>query len=150
MSKILKSIVGLVIISSTIGLAAAPAKAESKPAQCQRFGQALVTFSQQLKSAAQRDPNQSYSANMDRLLSGSEQALKQLQSRKFSDPKIRGFQQNTLNIMTRFHNNIIDASKMAERHDRPATDRAVNKMMADLQPLEQMAKQANPYCGWHK
>jgi hypothetical protein len=149
MSKVFKSIVGLAIITSSIGLAATPAKAESKPAQCQRFGQALSALSQHLVSA-RRNPNLSRDANTDRLLVASEKGLKQLQSRQFSDPKIRGFQQTTLNTMTRFHNNIITLVEVSERNDRPAVDRALQQLSTSLKPLDSLSKQVDAYCGRSK
>jgi hypothetical protein len=147
MSKIFKSIVGLVIIGAAIGLAAAPAKAESKTAQCQRFKQATTVFGNQY-SKIKRDPNQSYSANMDRFLSNSENALKRFQVQQFSDPKIRGFQQGTLDIMVRFHNDLIDIAEAAERRDSQGYASAYTKMLSGLQLSgNQVEKQYKAYCG---
>jgi hypothetical protein len=149
MSKILNGLVGLLIISSSIGLAATPAHAESKAAQCQRFNQASRSFGKQL-SSIQRDPNQNYSANVDRLLSSSETGLKQFQAQQFSDPKIRGFQQSTLNIMVQFHNDMITTAEAVERNDHAAFARDYKQMMSALQPLKQLSKQYESYCGRSK
>ncbi len=146
MSKILKSIVGLAIITSAIGLTATPAQAESKAAQCKRFDQAGRVFGQRLYSL-RRDPNQNYTANIDRLISNSETGLKQFQAQKFSDPKIRGFQQSTLNIMVQFHNDMITTAESVERRDRAAFTGNYKQMMSALQPLKQLSKQYEAYCG---
>jgi membrane-bound lytic murein transglycosylase len=149
MSKVFKSIVGLLIVSSSLAFAATPAKAESKTAQCQRFNQASRSFGKQL-SSIQRDPNQNYSANVDRLLSNSETGLKQFQAQQFSDPKIRGFQQSTLNIMVQFHNDMITTAEAVERNDHVAFTRDYKQMMSALQPLKQLSKQYESYCGRSK
>jgi hypothetical protein len=146
MSKILNGLVGLVIIGGAIGIAAAPAHAESKAAQCQRFKQANLIFAKQLASI-KRDPNQGYSANADRYLSASEAGLKQFQMQQFSDPKIRGFQQGALNLYVQAHNNMISLFEARERHDRPGTTSAYNQLIADLQPIGPLDKQAVAYCG---
>ncbi len=146
MSKVLKSIAGLVIIISAIGLTATSAKAESKAAQCKRFDQAGRVFGQRL-SSVRRDPNKNYSANIDRWISSSETGLKQFQAQKFSDPKIRGFQQSTLNIMVQFHNDMITTAESIERRDRAAFTGNYKQMMSALQPLKQLNQQYEAYCG---
>jgi hypothetical protein len=149
MSKILNGLVGLVIIGGAISFAATPAHAESKAAQCQRFKQANVIFAKQLASI-KRDANQGYSANTDRYLSVSEAGLRQFQMQQFSDPKIRGFQQGALNLYVQAHNNTISLFEARERHDRPAFNSAYKQMLADLQPIGPLDKQAVAYCGRSK
>jgi hypothetical protein len=149
MSKILKSIVGLVIVSASIGLAAAPVRAESKAAQCKRLDQAMTVFGKQFLSV-KRDPNRNYSENVDRLLSTSERALKQFQAQKFSDPTIRGFQQTTLNVFVNVHNGTINVAEAVERRDRNAADRAYKQVLADLQPLQPLGEKYEAYCGRSK
>jgi hypothetical protein len=149
MSKIFKSIVGLVIVGAAIGLAAAPAKAESKAAQCKRFEQVGQTFNKQFLGV-KRDPNRNYSENINRLVNTSEKALKQFQAQKFSDPKIRGFQQTSLNVFVRFHNGMITTAEAYERNDRPAADRAYKQMMSELEALRPLGKQYDAYCSRSK
>jgi hypothetical protein len=146
MSKILKSIVGLAIITSTIGLAATPAKAESKAAQCKRFDQAMTIFGQQLDSI-RYDENQSSTANYDRLLSTSKKELKQLQRKQFSDSKIRGFQQRALNTFVNVHNNISNAADAADRNDRAGYERIYAQLKPTIQPIRQLRKEFDKYCG---
>jgi hypothetical protein len=149
MSKVIKSIVGLCLISASIGLAASPAKAESKAAQCKRFDQAMTVFGNQFLSV-KRGPNRDYSEHVDRLLSTSERALKQFQAQKFSDPTMRGFQQTTLNVFVTVHNDTITVVEAVERRDRNATDRAYKQVLADLQPLQPLGKKYEAYCGRSK
>jgi hypothetical protein len=146
MSKMLKSIVGLVIVGATIGLAAAPAKAESKIAQCKRFDQAMTVFNQQF-SSKQETIGQSRTAKLDLLLNNSEKALKQLQSRQFSDPKIRSFQQSALNVFVQFHNDMADATNAIDRQNRPAAETAFKRMLLAENRLKQLDQRFHGYCG---
>jgi hypothetical protein len=146
MSKILKSIVGLAIISSSIGFAATPAKAESKASQCQRFGQAMITFNQQFSNVtSQRSSNPA--ASIYQLVDASGKGLKQLQSRKFDDPKIRGLQQTALNVYVTFHNDMIGVAEAVERRDRVAAIQAYEKMMTAIEPEAKFRQQYVAYCG---
>jgi hypothetical protein len=147
MSKILKSIVGLAIIGSSLAFAATPAKAESKVAQCRRFGQAVATFGNQLPDV-KRD--QDYSSQMSQWLSASEAGLKQLQSQKFTDPKIRSFQQSTLNVFVQTHNDMISLVESAERRDRSGYMVAAKQIDQDLKAFKPLGKSINAYCGRSK
>jgi hypothetical protein len=147
MSKVFKSIVGFAIISSAIGLTAVPAKAESKVSQCQRFDQSMTTFMHQLDNADHHQPPSVY---LNSLLSSSEKELKQLQSRQFSDPKIRGFQQKALNTLVAFHNNVINAADAVDRHDRAGFDSAFNQVRSSVQPIKSLRKEFDNYCGQPK
>jgi hypothetical protein len=131
MSKVLKSIVGLVIISSAIGLAAAPAKAESKAAQCQRFNHAMVDFDRQF-AGVHYESGQNPTENVNQILDVSAAALKQLQSRKFSDPKVRGLQQTALNIYVRLHNNMVDMRDGFAQGDHAAATQAYKQYATNL------------------
>jgi hypothetical protein len=146
MSKMLKSIVGLAIISSAIGLAAAPAKAESKAAQCQRFGQSMVTFSRQL-AAVQSQSNRDLVPSLDRWLQTSNQGLKRMQSMQFSDPKIRGFQQTALNVYVDLHNTMSGLADALERHDRDGARNAYQGLFTAIQPETQLKQDYRAYCG---
>jgi hypothetical protein len=146
MSKILKSIVGLAIITSTIGLAATPAQAESKAAQCKRFDQTMITFTQQLDSA-KFDRSQNPSAFFKRWLSTSEKGLKQLQSKQFSNPKIRGFQQTALNIFVDVHNNVIGGAEAFDKRDRAAFENSYQQVSAASKPVIKLRRQFDAYCG---
>jgi hypothetical protein len=146
MSKILKSIVGLVIISSTIGLAAAPAKAESKPAQCQRFGQTMIAFTKPISSISNNRSNNS-TANANQLLSVMGTGLKKLQRSQFSDPKIRGFQQSALNLYAGLHDNLATVMDAAERKDQATAINAYQQLLAGIEPEARLQKQFVAYCG---
>jgi hypothetical protein len=146
MSNVLKSIVGLVVISSAIGFTAAPAHAESKASQCQRFGQAMLTFNQQFSNVkSQRSSNPA--ASINQLIEASGKGLKQLQSRKFDDPKIRGLQQTALNLYVTFHNDMINVAEAVERRDRNAAIQAYNQMMTAIEPEAKFRQQYGAYCG---
>jgi hypothetical protein len=147
MSKILKSIVGLVVVGAAIGLAAAPAKAESKAAQCKRLERSIVAFGRQLPDMK---PNQNYSSHMSQWLAASETGLKQLQSQKFSDPKIRSFQQSTLNVFVQAHNSMIGLVESVERRDRSGYTVAANQISEDLKPLKPLGQRVEAYCGRSK
>jgi hypothetical protein len=149
MSNILKSIVGLAIITSTIGLAAAPAKAESKAAQCKRFDQAVSSFNKQF-SNFKRDPNQPYSANADRFLSNSESAIKRFQAQQFTDPKIRSFQQSTLNSFVQLHNGMVSRAEAGEKHDRQSYIAASQQIEQDVKQLGPLSRKVESYCGRSK
>jgi hypothetical protein len=147
MFKIFKSIVGLAIVGATVGLAATPAKAESKTAQCVRLGQAVSTFGKQLPHM---QPGQSRSSNIARYLNASEAGLKKMQAQKFSDPKIRRFQQSVLNIFVQAHNDMISLVEAGERRDRPAFINASNRIDQDLAALNPLGNQVEAYCGRSK
>ncbi len=149
MSKVLKSIVGLVIVGATIGLAAAPAKAESKAAQCKRFDQAVSSFNKQF-SNFKRDPNQPYSANADRFLSNSESAIKRFQAQQFTDPKIRSFQQSTLNSFVQLHNGMVSRAEAGEKHDRQSYTAASQQIEQDVKQLGPLSRKVESYCGRSK
>jgi hypothetical protein len=146
MSKILKSIVGLAIISSSLAFAATPAQAESKAAQCQRFNQTMNAFAKPI-SAAYKQRGSNDQANADRLLSVLSTQLKQLQNRQFSDPKIRGFQQSALNIYVGLHNNLADVVDAADRGDRAAAISAYQQLLTGVEPEVRLQKQFVAYCG---
>jgi hypothetical protein len=146
MSKILKSIVGLAIITSSIGLAATPAKAESKAAQCKRFDQTMNAFAKPITSIAKNRSNNPQ-ADADRMISVIGTGLKKLQGSKFSDPKIRGFQQTALNIYVDLHNNLANVADAAERGDRATTITAYQQLVAGVEPEARLQKQFVAYCG---
>jgi hypothetical protein len=146
MSNILKSIVGLAIISSAIGLAATPAQAESKTSQCKRFDQAMVKFSQPITSIAKNRSNNAM-ADADKMLAATAAGLKQLQSRQFSDPKIRGFQQSALNIYVDLHNNLARLADAAEKGDQATTINAYKQLLTGIEPEVRLQKQFVAYCG---
>jgi hypothetical protein len=73
--------------------------------------------------------------------------LKQLQSRQFNDPKIRGFQQSALNIYVDLYNNLASVTDAAERGDRATTISSYHKLLAGSQPEAQLQKQFVAYCG---
>jgi hypothetical protein len=149
MSKILKSIVGLVIIGSSLAFAAAPAKAESKPAQCQRFKQAIVTLNRQL-AKGKYDKSQSYLANVDRYLSTAEPSLKQLQSRQFSDARIRGLQQATLDLHVKLYNDIANIGDAVEQRDKAAAQSAFQQLITAADSANGINRQIAAYCGRSK
>jgi 16S rRNA C1402 N4-methylase RsmH len=146
MSNILKSIVGLAIIASSIGLAATPAKAESKTAQCKRFDQAMNTFAKPITSISKNRSNNPM-ADADQMLSVLSTQLKQLQSRQFSDPKIRGFQQSALNIYVDAYNNLANLTDAAERGDQATTINSYQQLLTSIQPEARLQKQFVAYCG---
>jgi hypothetical protein len=145
MSKILKSIVGLAIISTTIGLAATPAKAESKTAQCKRFDQAMNTFAAPISRIGKSRSNGT--AHADQALQVLSTQLKQLQSRQFSDPKIRGFQQSALNIYVEAYNNLASVTDAAERGDRATAISSYQQLLTNAEPEARLQKQFVAYCG---
>jgi hypothetical protein len=145
MSKMLKSIVGLAIISSVIGLAATPAKAESKAAQCKRFDQAMIAFTKPLVNTSVERSNPV--ENADRLLKLSSSGLKQLQSHQFSDPKVRGFQQTALNIYVKLHNDLASLADAAEKGDRTTANQSYQGLFTAIQPETQLKQDYRAYCG---
>ncbi len=146
MSNILKSIVGLVIIGATIGLAATPAKAESKTAQCKRFDQAMNTFAKPITHIGKNRSNNAMT-DIDQILRVLSPQLKQLQSRQFSDPKIRGFQQSALNIYVDAYNDLANIADAAEKGDRATAVNAYQQLVTSIQPEAQLQKQFVAYCG---
>jgi hypothetical protein len=146
MSNILKSIVGLAMITSTIGLAATPAQAESKAAQCKRFNQAMTTFAKPITNIA-RNRSDNPQADADQMLGVLGTGLKQLQSRQFSDPKIRGFQQTALNMYVDLYNNLANLTDAAERGDRATTISAYQQLLTVVEPEARLQKQYVAYCG---
>jgi hypothetical protein len=149
MSRIFKSIVGLVIISSAIGIAAAPAHAESKPAQCQRFKQAIGAFNQQIYQA-HANRSQNSIANIDRMLKVTENGLKQLQKKQFGDPKIRGFQQSALDIHVKLHNDLASIGDAVERGDQSSAKSIYVEMLTTIHSAHEVDKQVVSYCGRYK
>jgi membrane-bound lytic murein transglycosylase len=145
MSKILKSIVGLAIISSTIGLAAAPAQAESKTSQCQRFEQAMNQLSQQI-NRIEYDQNQTSRVNYSRLLGTSKKRLKQFQRNQFSDLKIRSFQQRTVNTWVNVHKNISSAADGVDRDDRVSYEDLYVQLMPAIQLIRTLRQDFGNYC----
>ncbi len=145
MSKVLKSIVGLAIITSTIVLAATPAKAESKLAQCQRFDQAMTLLRQQI-NRIEYDQNQTSRANYNRLLGTSKKRLKQFQRHQFSDLKIRSFQQRTVNTWVNVHKNISSAADAADRDDRVSYEDLYVQLMPTIQLIRTLRQDFDNYC----
>ncbi len=147
MSKVLKSIVSLAIIGSSLAFAAAPAKAESKVAQCKRLNHSLIKYANQLPEMKRvRD----YSSDMSQWLNASEAGLKQLQSQKFTDPKIRSFQQSTLNVLVQAHNDMIGLVESVERRDRSGYLVAAKQIDTDMKALSTVGKKIESYCGRSK
>jgi hypothetical protein len=144
MSTILKSIVGLAIISSTIGFAATPVKAESKAAQCNRFVQAMSVFKQQLRKGD--DPRKSRIEKINHLLKNSEIAIKQLQGRQFSDAKLRGFQQAELNVFIKLHNIMSSGADAIDRGDSVADKNTSKQLVAVAAAGREVSKRADAYC----
>jgi hypothetical protein len=143
MSKMLKSIVGLVIVSASIGLTASPVKAESKLAQCKRLQDSIKTFARQLKMPHE----QSHTAYLNQWLRNSETGLKQLQAKQFSDPKIRGMQQASLDLLVQLHNDTITTVEAVERRDRAAYNQAYQQMDANFKTsTNRVEKQFATYC----
>jgi hypothetical protein len=150
MSKILKSIVGLAIITSSIGLTATPAKAESKPAQCKRFKQSIAAFNRQIHNAVAHNTKDPID-NINRRLSVNESGLRQLQAKQFSDPKIRSFQQSALNIHVRFHNDLASLGDAIENGDRAAARSIYKEMMTTaIGSSDAVDRQIVSYCGRSK
>jgi hypothetical protein len=145
MSKILKSIVGLAIITSSIGFAATPAKAESKAAQCQRFSQTMVVFTKSI--AATENRGNDNIANADQLLNVMATGLKKLQRTQFSDPKIRSFQQSALNIYAGLHDNLANVVDAAEKGDRATAINAYQQLLTSVEPEARLRQQFRAYCG---
>jgi hypothetical protein len=145
MSKILKSIVGLAIITSTIGLAATPAQAESKTSQCQRFNQAMLDFDRQF-TGVQYESGQNSTENVENLLNISETALKQLQNRKFNDPKVRALQQKALNIYGRLHNDMVDMRNGFAQGNHAAAVQGHKQYTTDLKSRSSLKQQFAAYC----
>jgi spore coat protein CotF len=141
MSKILKSIVGLAIITSTIGLAATPAQAESKAAQCKRFDKAMVALTNP-HSLINNPSNNAVS--VDQFLGVMSTGLKKLQRSQFSDPKIRGFQQSALNIYADLHDNLIS---MMEAKDQATAVSASQQLSSTIEPEAKLKQQFVAYCG---
>jgi hypothetical protein len=145
MSKILKSIVGLAIISSSIGLAAAPAHAESKALQCRRLYQGVTTFGQH---SASNVPSNNTLADLDQYLASSEKALKALRNQQFNDPKIRGYHQRLLNLFVAVHNSTADIGDHIQARNLDAA-------LADRQRLtktlpaagQKLGQEIRIYCG---
>jgi hypothetical protein len=148
MSKVLKSIVGLCLISASIGFIASPAqaKAESKVAQCKRFDRAMNTFSQPIV-ALQSSRTSNPKADGDRLLTVLSTELKKLQRHQFSDPKIRGFQQSALNIYVKLHDDFADLADAAERGDQATAKQSYQQLFTAIKPSETLYKQFTAYCG---
>jgi hypothetical protein len=146
MSTILKSIVGLAIISSAIGLAASPAQAESKVAQCKRFDQAMNTFSKPI-AALRANRSNNPKADGDRLLKIMSTELKKLQRHQFSDPKIRGFQQSALNIYVKLHDDFADLADAAEKGDQATAKQAYQQLFTAIKPSTTLYNQFTSYCG---
>jgi hypothetical protein len=144
MSKVFKSIVGLVVVGAAIGLAAAPAKAESKAAQCKRFRQSVRTFSQQLPDMK---PNENYNDHMSQWLDASEAGLKQLQSQKFTDPKIRSFHQTTVYVLVRSHNYMRGTVKSVEHRGRSSY---LVEPKQNVKVLSSLGESIEAYCGRSK
>lgn len=149
MSKIFKSIVGLVMIGSSLAFAAAPAQAESKTAQCQRFKQAILTLNRQLEKG-KYDKSQAYLANVDRYLSAAETGLKQLQSRQFSDARIRGLQQATLDMHVKIYNDIANIGDAVEQRDKAAAQSAFQQLITTANSANGIDRQFISYCGRSK
>jgi hypothetical protein len=95
-------------------------------------------------------PGQSHSSNIARYLNASEAGLKKMQAQKFSDPKIRRFQQSVLNIFVQAHNDMISLVEAGERRDRPAFINASNRIDQDLAALNPLGNQIEAYCGRSK
>jgi gas vesicle protein len=149
MSKIFKSIVGLAIIGSSLAFAAAPAKAESKPAQCQRFKQAIVTLNRQISSAKSNSSSNSVE-NLDRLLNATATGLKQFQNRQFSDPKIRGFQQSALDIHVKLHDDVTNLADAIEGGNQSAAEQIFGQFATAVSAANKVDKQIAAYCGRSK
>jgi hypothetical protein len=146
MSKIRNGLMGLVVMGAAVGLAATPAQAESKVAQCKRFDQAMNSFSQPITSL-RANPSSNPKADGDRLLKIMSTELKKLLRHQFSDPKIRGFQQSALNIYVKLHDDFADLADAAERGDQATAKQSYQQLFTAIKPSETLYKQFTAYCG---
>jgi hypothetical protein len=147
MSKILKSIAGILIISTSINLAATPATAESKTSQCKRFHQANVALSNQIPHASSENVDQNRRAEAERISLGLKTGLKAFKLKKLSDPKIRSFQQATLKTLVQFDNDLMKFIESTEHEGLAEMSQKARKMKMNIPALESIGDQTNAYCG---
>jgi hypothetical protein len=127
MSKILKSLVGLVVVGAAIGLSATPTKAtpvkipakpisvkaESKASQCKSFKKSLVSYYQKMGASFTDDVwgDGDFNTGFARMRQANSKNRQQFQSIKFGDPKILKIRQSILDAATEWDKGVIEISK---------------------------------------
>jgi hypothetical protein len=145
MLKINHCFLGLAVVGITVSLSATPVRAESKLSQCKRFNQTMALFTNQMDVVFKNKSGDPVD-RVDRALAASEQGLKQIQARKFTDRQIQSFQTQAANLYIDMHNNLVNLVNAAERQDRPTAEQFLQKLRSITPREKQLYQQFAKYC----
>jgi hypothetical protein len=137
-----RCLLGITLISCAIAIQ--PARAELKPAQCQRFEENLARFNTRLTARENDRPTKR--ALVETLAGIIDTEIQDLQIQKFSDTKLQSMHQQSIDILIAARGHMTGYLTLVDQGEQAKAETEVNKVQAMPYQQNEVFKQFDQYC----